>query len=65
MYRIQIVIVDGETRKRKPDLEVGEIWVDSPSKAIGCVTQHYVNRAQTQAEVTKCDLQIDFLYEIL
>ncbi len=32
---VQIIIVDPETSKRKGDLEVGEIWLDSPSKAIG------------------------------
>mmetsp|Transcript_40021 Transcript_40021/g.58865 ORF Transcript_40021/g.58865 Transcript_40021/m.58865 type:complete len:814 (+) Transcript_40021:93-2534(+) len=32
---VKLIIVDMETLKRKNDDEVGEIWIDSPSKAAG------------------------------
>ncbi len=33
--QVEVRIVDPETRRRLGDGEVGEIWVDSPSKALG------------------------------
>ena len=32
---VKLIIVDMETHERKPDGDVGEIWIDSPSKAAG------------------------------
>ena len=34
---VKLLIVDMKTGERKPDGEVGEIWIDSPSKAAGYV----------------------------